>query len=147
MEDWQFLKEYTPILIGVLSGLLACIAYDMIKAVRHKTPEEQVRAITMTKHRRALWVKRYMQYLLSEVVEEGYLTEKITMEERDFWLQRMGSRLDLIDLLPRKHVIKPPEPEDLKAQIRARNPGIDDKLNKIKNNGFKGTLVLRKQPA
>jgi uncharacterized OsmC-like protein len=136
--SWRYgevVQPYLPAVACFLAALLACIVFDVVKIYNKPTTklDEKVRVI-MSKRRREKWVKRWMQYQISEIAEEGYYKGKITREERDFWLQRIGSRCDMLDLLPKNSAIRYPDPDDLKAAIRGR-------VGKIP---FKRMLKLRK---
>jgi hypothetical protein len=111
-----------------LCAFLACIVFDTIKLWK-AAPVRRVRDIAMAQHRRQRWVKRRVQYGLSECLEELYYRDLITKEERDFWLVRCANRLDMKDLLPKRNPVRFPDPTLLKAAIKSR--GVKRSLKMI----------------
>lgn len=105
-------------------GLLICVLAWTKPLRRQRTLEEinlelQTREV-MSKRRRERWVFRYMQFGVSEWIEEAYYAGKITEEERDLWLQKFGSKMQMLDLLPRNSRIRFPDPKQLKEAIQLK---------------------------
>ncbi len=122
--DYLFATEYSylirDILIGGLSAALVCIGVDIWKSIRTKTPLEMETVVQMNQKRRKRYVKARIAQSICDGVEELYFKKKITREERDQWYQTIGSRCDLVDLLPSGPKIEYPDQDDLKKEIRGR---------------------------
>jgi hypothetical protein len=112
--------DWFSILVGCVSAALVCIGAELYKKLTTKTPLEMEAVVKMNMKRRKLYVRARIAQAICDSLEELYFKEKITRWERDYWYQKIGSRCDLLDLLPRGPKLDYPHPEDLKQELLNR---------------------------
>lgn len=87
--------------------------------------------------------EQYEKHILAQALCDAWtellIDGKIKSDSLEKWFQKAGARLDLVDLLPRMRAEKYPDPEVLKAAIRARSPlastyGRRSPLDKIRDH-------------
>lgn len=144
----EYLRPYTPIVLGILAATLTVFTIDLVKLFLHKTPAEREAAMAVSKQRRKNWVRRYIQYQISELLEEAYYRKRITMGERDEWAKLIGAHCNMPDLMPKKRPVQPIDPDllvmTLKSLIRERSPHLAAKVD-AKNNKKPLQMVFRKK--
>lgn len=114
--------QVTPIVIGVLSAILACVVYDLVKR-RKWTSIQGVAMQVINRRRRKRWCRSFAAWLITEAFEEALYKERWTREEVDELYQIIGSRCDMKELLPAKGRMQFPsleEMKELKEAIRKR---------------------------
>lgn len=128
--------QVTPIIIGVLAAVVACIVYDLAKNLNWSWTPQGVAMAIVNKRRRKRAVRAIAAWLITEGIEEGVYKDRLTREEADELYQKIGSRCDMPDLLPTKSRYRIPDVDELKEAIRNR-------INRKKPPSIKSILIGR----
>lgn len=106
------------IMLTALLGfvLLYLMVFALVEG-DNKAVRKMERAMT-SKEKKAL--RKTISDLITNAFEDAEHDKKITKDQKLLWYQKIGSRCDLYDLLPKKLPVNYPDPDTLKNQLKAR---------------------------